>query len=290
MKLAGIIVTYMPDVQDLINNIDSCVNDLDYLILWENTPREMIRYDRDFFLERFPNKISFAGTGENVGIGKALNYGARIATENGYTHLLTMDQDSYFEIDHLSRYKEQILTCHYTSVGIFGVNYRNNDCDTFSKASRYLEQPDCITSGSIIAVETFHKTGLFNENLFIDAVDFDFCYNIKKKCNLITMICTEISLFHKIGYGSKTRWGFYTDNYSPMRTYFIVRNQLLMWFKYPEQFPNTRKKFLIKDYILMRIVKVLLAEDQKIKKLSAIYFGVLDALLRNEKKRRYFNG
>lgn len=43
-----------------------------------------------------PERLEYRGCGRNVGIGTALNDAVAYAREHGYTHLLTLDQDSYF--------------------------------------------------------------------------------------------------------------------------------------------------------------------------------------------------
>lgn len=285
MKLLAIIVTYLPVQEDLIKNIKSCVNDVDEIIIWENTPEHLITYNKEI-LAAVSDKISFWGIGTNVGIGKALNYGAEMAIEKGFSHLLTLDQDSYFDEKHLGKYKLQISQFKSNDAGIFGVNYINNNLKTFTTDKQFLEQPDCITSGSIVPVNTFLTAGFFDEELFIDGVDFDFCYRIKEKSNLKTIICSEIFLNHQVGYLTKTKLGFSTENYSAFRTYFIVKNHLLLWKRYKQLFPLFRKKHLIKNYIIYRFIKVLLAEDNKKDKMGAILRGVFDAVFKNGKTER----
>lgn len=285
MKLIAIIVTYHPIQEDLLKNIRSCVDAVDELIIWENTPDHLIEYDKKI-LAGFSEKINFSGVGKNVGIGKALNYGAEIAVTGGYSHLLTLDQDSYFDEKHLEKYKKQISEYNRDDSGIFGVNYINNNLKTFATDIKYLEQPDCITSGSIIPVNTFLVAGFFNEEMFIDGVDFDFCYKIKEKSNLKTIICSEVFFNHQVGYLTKTKFGFCTENYSAFRTYFIVKNHLLLWKRYKKLFPFFRKKHLIKNYIIYRFIKILLAEENKKDKTKAILKGIYDAVIKNEKIER----
>lgn len=277
MKLLTVIVTYFPDKEQLEHNINSLTAGSDYIIIWENTPADEVNYDRSEFLKLISGKGSFQGEGRNVGIGKALNFAADYALKNGFTHLLTMDQDSYFMADSLAEFKQKILQCPIPDVGIFGVNYSSTDSYLYSMVEAYLLQEDCITSGSIVPCDTFRKGLFFDEELFIDAVDFDFCYKIKKDAGLKTVICTDIKLNHQLGYLTKTKFGFHTNNYSAFRTYYIVRNQLLIWKRY-RQFPAARKKSIIKDYILMRSLKILIAEEDKAGKLASIAKGILHAL------------
>lgn len=284
MKLLAIIVTYFPNQKDLLKNIQSCIRHVDELIIWENTPVNHITYQRETFLQYSHEKISFTGVGYNVGIGKALNMGAKEAIEKGFTHLLTLDQDSYFETGHLEKYRIQISEFKDDKVGVWGVNYFHDNEFAYNRAEKYLEQPDCITSGSIIPVNTFLSAGFFDEDLFIDGVDFDFCYKIKQNSDLKTVICSEVIMNHKVGYLTKTKFGFSTENYSAFRSYFIVKNHLLLWRRYKQLFPVSRKKHVLKNYIFYRLIKILLAENNKKAKIFAIGRGVYNALLKSSKE------
>lgn len=282
MKLIAIIVTYLPDQKELLRNIRSCIDDVEELIIWENTPIDTINYDKKLFLKEFSGKISFSGLGMNVGIGKALNFGAKVAIRKGFTHLLTLDQDSFFETNHLEKYKKQISEFDDHKAGIFGVNYINNNQNAWKISEKYLQKPDCITSGSIVPVKTFLSAGFFDEDLFIDGVDFDFCYKINQNNDLKTIICSEVIMNHQVGYLTKTKFGFSTENYSAFRTYYIVKNHLLLWKRYNRLFPASRKIHLIKNYIIYRLIKIVLAEKDKKAKTFAIGRGIYDAFFRSD--------
>ena len=97
-----------------------------------------------------------------------------------YEWLLTMDQDSSFEGDFLKKY----ITCtaQFTGkedVAMFGVNYleridQKDYCN--SRAVIHL-----ITSGSIMNLSLFKNIGGFDEKLFIDEVDLEYCFNSLSK-------------------------------------------------------------------------------------------------------------
>jgi rhamnosyltransferase len=103
MKLSAIIVTYFPDLYDLKKNIISCIDEVDKLIIWENSPG--VKLSSQPFLKDYNDKVVFLSAGTNVGMARALNEGVKWAMSNGFTHILTMDQDSYFESGGLRRYK-----------------------------------------------------------------------------------------------------------------------------------------------------------------------------------------
>ena len=287
MKLLAIVVTYFPEINELIQNISSYIDDVDELIVWENTPSGNISYKRDDILSVCPEKILFKGVGENAGIGTALNAGVNYGVDNSFTHLITFDQDSYFEEGELKKYKQIVDDSEKNNllVGIFAPNYCQNNKFEYPKSDVISIQSECITSGAIISRVALKNKILFDETLFIDCVDFEYCYRLKRGYDLETAICSNVILNHQVGYVQQTIWGFKTENYSAFRTYFIVRNTLIIWRAYPSYFPKHKKYSLVKNQIILRICKVLLAESDKWNKIKAIFIGVYHALI---KKTGYY--
>ena len=65
-----------------------------------------------------------------------------------------------------------------------------------------------ITSGNIINVKNALAIGGFNEELFIDEVDYDICYR-GTEMNLAVFECTEgIYLRHSVGKENKDFWAY----------------------------------------------------------------------------------
>ncbi len=93
MKILGIVTLFNPPAT-VGDNLRSYARYLDGLFLWDNTPGEgaVIALPKDV-----EEKIVKIRRGANVGIGEALNAAISMVQEEGYTHLLTMDQASRFE-------------------------------------------------------------------------------------------------------------------------------------------------------------------------------------------------
>lgn len=279
MKLAAIVVLYQPNIPSLINNIISYIDDIDRLLIYRNSEVDISGID---VLQPFLGKMKFLGDGENVGIAKALNAGVNWVLNNKYSHLLTLDQDSFFTEKHLRRFKEHIQDNSISNVGIFAPNLDNRGHLCFSHLAPHLEVADTITSGSIFPAEILNRAGGFDEGLFIDAVDYEYCYRIKSKYNSKTIIFPDVVLIHEVGYPKRIRFGFMTDDYSPLRTYFIVRNHIIIWRRYPELFQASYKVTLVKIHIIYRMVKILIGENNKVMKLKAIVMGFMHGIVGKE--------
>lgn len=274
MKLAAIIVTYLPNIQFLLENISLLIDDVDQLIIYRNSELQ-----EDIL--PISGKIVLLGNGENLGIARALNEAIKWIEKQGtFTHILTLDQDSSFFPLHLEKFKEFIISKNRGNIGIFCPNIDNRGFLSHPSNEEYIVVNDSITSGSIFPIETFKICGMFDEELFIDAVDYEYCYRIFQKYELITIIFPSIHLKHEVGYPTKIKFGLLTDNYSAFRTYFIIRNHIIIWKRYPNLFQPSYKKTLIKIHILYRFAKVIIGEEDKLNKLKAIFKGLLHGLSR----------
>jgi len=279
MKLSAVVVLYLPEMDKVIANIQSYIAEVDALLVFQNSEGTELRNRLTLKLQAEDlQKLIFLGNGQNVGIAAAMNAGVTWALKHHYTHLLTLDQDSYFEAGYLKSYKEQISTNKDSSIGVFGVNPFCHRSAEYFRSSSLLEVPDTISSGSVIPLQVFEKCGLFNEELFIDAVDYEFCYRIKKSADYKTVISTSTLMHHEVGYPERTIFGFSTVNYSAFRTYFILRNQIAIWKQYPDMFQGKYKITLIKSHIFLRCIKIILAETDKVRKLRAIFTGIIHGL------------
>lgn len=283
MKLAAVVVMYESSINDLRATIESFIEDVDKLIVWVNSPLK--KGDRVKFPSSiYEEKIITMGTGANVGIAAALNQVISWAIDNNYSHILTMDEDSYFEAGHFNKYIKSIESYPEDNIGVFCPNIKYRGSLVYNMEHEIEELRSTITSGSIHPLKIFGTTGLFRKDLFIDAVDYEFCFRIKKY-GYKTVAFTNIILNQQFGYSVKTRFGFHTQNYSPMRTYHIIRNHITVWKEYPHLYEHKRN--LLSEHIILRIPKVILAESQKFAKLKAIWLGVRDGLIGKTAYRQF---
>lgn len=265
MKLLGVVVTYYPDIPDLLENIRCYINVVDHLIIWKNTPVE----DEERYvisLSDNSDKVTYLGTGSNEGIAYALNRSVEWGINNRFTHLLTMDQDSLF-VDARKFRKAVEEIGNELSIGIYAPNSNHEyssdlDVQTVSYA---------ITSGSIFRLDIFDKTGLFREDYFIDAVDLEFCYRAALH-GFRTVAFGKCELKQNFGQKCHSIFGVSPTLYSEYRTYNIVKNHIILWREYPKQF--TEKWRFVEGYILKRFIKIVLFDKNKWKKLKALMKGI----------------
>lgn len=267
MKVLGIVVVYYPDDR-VAGNIRSYLPETDRLILWKNTPagaapRTPLRFDAEE--ER---KIVRMGTGRNVGLGTPLNEAVRYAREHGFTHLLTMDQDSRFEPGAAAAFFRTAAASSDLRIASFSASvhpYREP----------MPEREDiglCITSGTLYALPVFEQAGLFRADFFIDAVDTEFCFRLRRLGWKMVRL-NRIYLHHELGRVTQTPflWGkLITPNYPAERTYYLSRNTLVVRKLYPEYRQSTGTFRML---YFWRPICILAVETDKWRKLKAIVRG-----------------
>lgn len=267
MKISGAVTLYHPN-EKVLKNIFTYLKFLNTLYVLDNS--EEINPIIQKKLKSYPN-VRYIAFHDNKGIAAAFNYvlESRINTE----WLLTMDQDSYFDSGMVKRYFDLINEnkLHREKVAIYSLNYTGLKYRRSS--STIVEVDDAITSGSVLNVKIAREIGAFDENLFIDEVDFDYCHRIKK-CGYKIFLMPNITMHHTIGNPRTHRllWKKYiSGNHAPLRKYYMVRNCYYMAHKFRE------KKWHYYFKIIKIFIKVGLGEENKKNKFKFMIHGIQDA-------------
>ncbi|WP_133015276.1 glycosyltransferase family 2 protein [Clostridium cuniculi] len=280
-KVAAIIVSYNPD-NNLLDSINLLINQVERIIIVDNgsesEKKKNIKLIRDIDKE----KIEIIFNEENLGIATALNIGVRSALKQGYKWILTMDQDSkvsknmvekmlevYNGIDEKERKDILSIFPNFVDERVQSIE-ENSDMDTYE----YVDAD--ITSGNLLRAEVFDKVGFFDDSLFIDLVDTDFCMRLNEK-NIKMIKVRDAILYHSLGESQsvKSIFGkFNTSNHSALRRYYMTRNRFYTWEKYKDlnSFTLNRDKSLFKK----EFVKIILGEKDKVNKIKMVFKGYKD--------------
>lgn len=182
-KVAAIIVSYNPD-SNLFDSINLLLNQVEKVIIVDNGSKEKyVKYIKSIN----EDKIEIILNKENLGIATALNIGVRKALENGYEWILTMDQDSKASPDMVKKmfnvYNSINREERKDILSIFPnfVDERIQSIEENSNMNSYEYVDADITSGNLLRKEVFEKVGFFDDSLFIDLVDTDFCMRLNEK-------------------------------------------------------------------------------------------------------------
>jgi len=238
-RLSAVVILFHPD-DTCSNNIKTYLEHIERLYIIDNSPKKNILSAE---IMQSP-KVNYFNDLENNGIASRLNFALDLAVKEGYEWLLTMDQDSWFDAGMLCRYKECIdYFLDKESVAVFGVAHEKK---TLNIGCEFSDVANLITSGSVVNVAVAMQAGRFDEHLFIDEVDFEYCYRAKQKGFRVVKF-DSIFLNHTIGVQSNFR--SLKDLkisvralHSPFRTYYMVRNYFYVREKYRGLFPEVFKK------------------------------------------------
>lgn len=274
-KVAGVVVLYNPDV-DVIDNIERYVHDLGRLYVVDNSERTLSATLEDY-LAITPN-VEHIRFGENHGIATALNTGARRAVEEGFEWLLTMDQDSRTPPGMVSSLYDLSQEEVIPNVGIVAAQYSGYPHNIkFDNLPRWSIPVKLITSGNLVRLKAWAQLGGWDDRLFIDRVDYDFNYRMQLSGWEIVQM-NQIVLDQMFG-ETKTvrimgRTLFWTSNYNYLRWYYFARNRRYIRAKYGKTFPKYLKEDRREEF--RDVIKVILAESDKIRKLQSIIRGRRD--------------
>jgi rhamnosyltransferase len=268
MKLAGAVTLYHPD-DDVSENIKSYLDELDVLYVLDNTEDPNPKWADMFCTNKNVHYFPFH---ENKGISGAMNFALKEANRAGYRFLLTMDQDSHFDSGVVAKYKQLAESYEAENPGRTAMYTLVYEGDPRKEKVREVERG--ITSGSIVPVSVAEEIGGFDEALFIDEVDYEYCYRAGDLGYKVVEF-PGIFMYHSVGertYHSIFGFQYNTYNYPPIRWYYIGRNRVYVMRRYP------RKIVPYCVNITKLIVKIILAEKNKGKKLRYMARGIWDGI------------
>lgn len=284
-KIAGCVILYNPDT-DVVTNIASYIDYLDLLYVVDNQHGDSVI---EQLSRRYQEKIVPIRHNENMGIAFSLNEALKLAKDK-YDFLLTMDQDSRFSPASMARFKSEVLRFDWEKTLAIGAAIESFGFEEPADTSiRWKQTVNMITSGNIVSVKNALAIGGYDEALFIDEVDSDFCFRgIKASYELYTNT-GGVYLLHSLGNPSYHKYfGHITkvQNHNKIRKYYIFRNRLVVLFRHGRMMGAKRCwNYYIKANINL-IRDVLFFEDDKLGKLKHITKGLID-FLTNRLGRRF---
>lgn len=194
------IVTYNPDILRLLENLEADIPQVSEVLIYDNGSSNAS--DIELIARELPN-ISVFKSRENDGMSVALNHlcSAALSMEspcgNRYRYMLALDQDSVAFPNMVNNLLEHVRD----DVGIVAPVSRNRgfpaECfETDENAAQEVARAN--TSGSLIDLTAFLACGGYNEKLFVDWVDFEFCLRLREHGYRI-VISPDAYLLHDLG-------------------------------------------------------------------------------------------
>jgi rhamnosyltransferase len=154
-----------------------------------------------------------------------------------------------------------------------------------------IEPYDPMQSGMLIPVQTFDRVGLFEEGLFIDAVDSEFTLRVRH-AGLSVEFAPGTDLEHALGEQTpKTMFGRTLSRggtpavfsaHSPARLYYVTRNRLITNLRYARHDPAWVLRRIYDDAVFA--ARNIVFGPVKWKCAKAVAYGTADGLRRRSGK------
>lgn len=283
-KIAAGITVYEPDIERLKENVAAVLCQTDKVYIVDNASSDIGEFKAGI---RDNERIVLIENDKNEGVAKALNQMCEAAVNDGFGWIILLDQDSLPQEDMISKFSRYI---DFENVAIITPRYvDDNEPQVISSESlpEYELVDRCDTSASLVNLDVYRQVGGFDEDMFIDYVDFDYCtaviklgYSILRDNEAILRhrlgLAQEITFFMPLGriFGiKKLQKPMFTYNHSPLRTYYFVRNA--KYYRYKHR--DVVDKGLERKTVFRWMVLKLMFEKQRFKKLRAAIRGNRDA-------------
>lgn len=246
MRILAVVILYFP-TKEVDKNIASFRSEVDDVLVIDNTHN-------------------------NRGIAASLNQALDKAIDEKYDWLLTMDQDSFFAGSALTELKSVALSAD-ENVAWVSPFHRTAKSTNASTTQRTTALPFAMTSGSMVRITACEKAGRFEDKLFIDSVDNEYCLRLRKLGFKIIRANHSV-LEHTLGSMQDHHFllfRFQATTHNAARRYYITRNMLHVMFRYPLYFFGFGVRELVKSFVLIAFV-----EDKKHSKIAAMVRGLMD--------------
>lgn len=275
-KLALICVLYNPS-QECIDKWRSYTEWMPNCIFIDNTPFPKCRGDKF--------GLNYISLHKNIGIAAAQNIGIRHAKLLGCEYIIFFDQDSKIDIELISQLKREFIDQQERGIKIAAIGPRIIDKDSgkayknaLSRSTSLQKVNTIISSGTFTSISVIDEVGSFNENLFIDGVDHEWCWRAISKGYEIYQSYIAI-LYHKVGQRTSKFCGYPILISSSFRYFYQYRN--FIWLAKLPYIPfNWKIKGSIRKFIECFIVPFKTPTPFKTFKeiLKGIYCGIFHNL------------
>ena len=219
MSVCAIIVTYNPNMMEFSNYYHLNRKEVDYTLIVDNSEDSMIK--KEIALLGNSENTELIDLGGNKGIAYAQNIGIKRVKElQKFKYILFLDQDTLLMKGSLSNYMRYYNELSKTySIAALGVS--NGSDEEYSRVNQI------ISSGTFSPLKVFDDVGYFDESLFIDFVEYDWCWRALEK-NYSIFSINIVKIKHMHGSGKIHLFGFSMVIPSNIRLYYQYRNILFL--------------------------------------------------------------
>jgi rhamnosyltransferase len=237
-SVTAVVVTHEPDIDALVLTVLETSRQVGHIVVVDNGSQSQVTLISR--LEGLPG-VALIGLEENRGIAAALNVGVRhLASENGHTWVLTLDQDTLLHAGAISSLLGSIDLLDVKmrdECGVVGLRHKpiqvprgpwrwaERNCRVRELGNGLRERRLLITSGNLVRREVA-ETIPYEESLFMDQVDYAFCAAVRSR-GWRVLEFTDVLMDHQIGKSVEVK-GIVRQYETGQRLYYIVRNSTFL--------------------------------------------------------------
>ena len=262
-KVAAVVTLYNPD-SSVVEHISSYAPYVDRLYIVDNS--ENIHDVLSHLTQQLPHTV-LLHQGANIGMAKALNTALYRAREDGYEWLITFDQDTFFDASDIPLFLSTLFSADTTHVAIVSPLH-NKKFICPNAVPPLIPAESVMTSANAVHIQKALSVGGFNEKLFIDEVDHDFCFRLAQHRYKI-LLHRSVAVNHTLGTKKNA-----VTLYPPERLYYMLRNYLYLRKHYRtahQDFFQKRDRYLLKFF-----TNQLLYGESKIQNMKMMFQGIMD--------------
>lgn len=219
---------------------------------------------------------------KNLGIAAALNRGVAEAAARGSGWVITLDDDTLVSERYVQDVFDFMDQHPDMPVGVVACGRQRegsgNTAGHLGEDTPFREKRNLITSGCVFEIATHDAIGGFDERMFIDLVDFDFCIRLRKSGRKVIELA-RVGMMHTVGASRTSRLlgcALTVYNHAPFRLYYQARNAILFSSKH-WRFDPLLCSVLLLDIVRLPL-KAIVFESEKWRRLRYVVTGALDGL------------
>lgn len=269
LKLSVVVVAFNPDdrFKKSVNALMK-ISEIFKIFVIDNTA------ESNEIIDSLPKDVVLIKNSKNLGIARAQNIGMLLSIQCGCEWVLTLDQDTIISSNLIKKYRQYILQHDCHRIGILSTDYNDVALNRPKFGNKIpIDVEETISSGSFINVGVYKKVGGFLDYFFVDQVDNEYCYRLRKN-HFIIRILPNMDMEHRlgnIGFRNILSKRICVYNQNPIRTYYRTRNMILFARKYNDlHLKQLKARDIFKDLIRLQF------ESERHDKMKMFGKGLID--------------
>ena len=301
-RVSSVTVAFNPNPERLAEQVAALLDQVEHIIIVDNGSHPGVE---EILQPRFKGpRVQVIALRDNQGVASGFNIGAREARSQGAEFVLLLDHDSVPDPGMvnllLAGYRHCVALPGAQRVAAVGprvsdlrdpseypfirLGWLHNRRVRCGDSGQGVVSCDfLISSGSLIALDMLAEVGEFDEALFIDSVDLEWCCRARDRDFTLYGVCAAL-LDHRLGdHRRQLVPGVEMVVHSPQRIYYMTRNRILLYWR-----PYMPLKWKLKDVLRWpaKVFATIVLVRPRLEYAQMTLWAIRDAIVRRGGKFR----